>query len=298
MGFLEKVVSAIGWFFVLLTTVAMLGIVVVIAALVTGRAFGEESLTVSSDHAVGIVNLSGEIFSADEFQKTLSLFVKEKKIKAIVLRIDSPGGAVGASEEIYRSLLAAGEKKPIVCALGNVAASGGLYAAMGCKKIIAASGTITGSIGVIAMFPEATQVLDKFGVRMNVIKSGKFKDTGSPFRSFSEDDQRLVQDLIGRSYEQFVGVIADSRKLERDEVRKFADGRIFLGEDALKLGLVDQLGGIELAAKEALKLAGDDHEPDFVHQPDEPKLVSLVDSAAQSLFPTWLRPPGLHLLYQ
>ena len=220
------------------------------------------ALKAKSDHGVAMIELTGEIITSDDFRTNLKRAVDSKSIKAVLVRIDSPGGAVGASEEIYRLIRDANEKKPVVCSMGNLAASGGLFASLGCKKVIANESTLTGSIGVIIMSPNFHSVMEKFGVSMTVVKSGKYKDTGSPFREFSEEDRAFMQSVIDSSYQQFVRTVAESRGLSIDAVKKFADGRIILGSQAKELGLVDEIGGIERAAKVALELAGD-QSPDF-----------------------------------
>lgn len=215
------------------------------------------ALKTKTEHGVALVELNGEILTSDEFRSNLKRAVDSKSIKGILVRIDSPGGAVGASEEIYRLIKEANEKKPVVCSMGNLAASGGLFASLGCKKVVANESTLTGSIGVIIMSPNFHSIMEKFGVSMTVVKSGKYKDTGSPFREFNEEDRQFMQSVINSSYEQFVRTVSESRGLSIEAVKKFADGRIILGSQAKELGLVDEIGGIERAAKLALELAGD-----------------------------------------
>ena len=227
---------------------------------------GMDSFKVKSDHAVGVVELTGEITTSRKFEKTLESFVQNDKIKAIVVRIDSPGGSAGASEEIQALIRRADGKKPVVCSMGSVAASGGIYSAMGCRKIVANASTITGSIGVIMMAPNVTNIMEKVGVKMLTVKSGALKDAGSPFREPTEKDLEYLQTEIMRSYEQFVQVIATARKLPVEEVKKFADGRIILGEEAKRLGLIDELGTIYTAASIALKEAGDNEEPELIRK--------------------------------
>lgn len=225
-----------------------------------------EGLKIKSDHAVGVVELSGEIMTSRKFEKSLESFVENDRIKAIVVRIDTPGGSAGASEEIQAIIKRADAKKPVVCSMGSIAASGGIYSAMGCRKIVANASTITGSIGVIMMAPNVTGIMERFGVKMLTVKSGALKDAGSPFREPTEQDLQYLQSEITRSYEQFVGVIAAARKLPVEEVKKFADGRIILGEEAKRLGLIDEIGTIYTAASLALKAAGDEGEPELVRK--------------------------------
>jgi len=249
--------------------------------------FGKKSamstpLKVASKNAVGVVDLLGEIVTADNFRKHFNKFQKNKKIKSIVVRIDSPGGAVGASEEIYRIIK--NSKKPVVCSLGNIAASGGVYAAMGCDKVVSNMGTITGSIGVILFMPNVSKVVDKVGFKMNIVKSGKYKDAGSPFKDLGEDEQGLLQRLVSQSYEEFLNIVATSRNLPVDKVRQFADGRIILGSQALKYGLVDKIGGLEEAGKLALELADvKNAEPEFVFVSKPRAILEIFEQLEQKL---------------
>ncbi len=272
----------------------------ILAVLKTGDADEGFALgSIKTKHAVGVVDLSGEILSSDSFRKTLKKAVDEEKIKAVVIRIDSPGGSVGASEEIFRSIKEADQKKPVVCSLANLAASGGLYAAVGCRKIIANAGTITGSIGVVLMMPNVESLVDRFGLQMNVIKSGKFKDTGSPFRKIDADDRQLLQSLVENSYNQFLNTVATARGLEIDKVRGFADGRIILGDDALQKGLVDEIGGVERAAKVALEQTGDTQEPELVAIKKSSGLSSILSGWQESESLQWIESlRHTRLLYQ
>ena len=226
---------------------------------VSNSDFSLSSLTeAKTENAVGVVELVGEIITADKFSANLKKQIEDEQIKAVVVRIDSPGGTVGASEEIYREIKEANTKKPVVCSLGNLAASGGLFASQGCEKIVTNKGTITGSIGVVMMLPNVSTFLNGLGVGMNTIKSGEFKDAGSPFKQMTEADKQVFQSVVMLAYEQFVSVIADSRGLPIENVKSFADGRVILGEEARRLGLVDEFGGIREAARIALKKAKTD----------------------------------------
>ncbi len=186
--------------------------------------------------------------------------VVEKKFPALLLRIDSPGGTVGDSQEIYAALLRLREKIPIVASFGNISASGGVYIGMGAQYIVANPGTITGSIGVILRGNNLKQLLDKIGVSFKVIKSGPYKDILAFDRELTESEQNILQELIDVSYGQFVKTVAQARGLTEEAVRSFADGRIFTGEQALSLGIVDRLGTEEDARCWAAELAGLDPE--------------------------------------
>lgn len=257
--------------------------------------------TIETDNAVAVVDLKGEIISSKTFVASLEKAVKNEKVNGVVVHIDSPGGSVGASEEMYRAIVKASEKKPVMCALSNVAASGGLYAAVACERIFVNKGTLTGSIGVIMMTPDLSEITQRYGVSMNVVKSGKFKDAGSPFRSFDPADRKLLQDLVDSAYEQFVGAIATSRKLSVEAVKKFADGRIILGENAIELGLVDEVGGLPEAALAVLRKAKPDSkdDPEIIMPPKPSGLSSMFDDVAESKLFAWLSSWGeARLLYR
>lgn len=180
--------------------------------------------------------------------------IEEKKFPALLLRIDSPGGTVGDSQEIYSALKRLQKKVKIVASFGNISASGGVYIGMGAEHIMANPGTITGSIGVILRGNNLERLLEKVGVSFKVIKSGPYKDILSFDRELTEPEQQILQELIDTSYQQFVQTVADSRNLPVETVRSFADGRIFTGQQAVELGIVDRLGTEEEARRWAAEL--------------------------------------------
>ncbi len=183
--------------------------------------------------------------------------IEEREFPALLLRIDSPGGTVGDSQEIHSALLRLREKGcHVVASFGNISASGGVYIGMGAEKIVANPGTITGSIGVILRGNNLSKLLEKVGVRFETIKSGAYKDILSPDRALTEAERKLLQSLIDSSYLQFITAVANGRNLSLEKVRAFADGRVFSGAQAKELGLVDELGDEEEARKLANKLAG------------------------------------------
>ena len=246
-----------------------------------------ESPRLAGGPRIGVVQVKGAIgmgdggVDAEEILKQVRKFREDDGIKAVVVRIDSPGGSVGPSQEIHDELLKLAKRKTVVCSLGNVAASGGYYVAVACPRIVAAPGTLTASIGVISQFPNVKGLVERFSVKMETLKSGKLKDAGNPFRDMTPEDRAYWQALIDRVYRQFVDAVAAGRNLAAAEVRKIADGRVITGEEAKDLGLVDQLGNfydaVELAKTEA-KLSG---EPNLVYPPDERRfLEQLLGSAA------------------
>ena len=204
---------------------------------------------------VAVIELSGVITDASEVLKALYSEARNKDTKAIVLRIDSPGGAVAPSEEIYNAVRRLKAEKPIVVSMGSMAASGGLYSAASASKIFCQPGTQTGSIGVIMQVPNFSTIADKVGVSMITIKSGALKDVGNQFRPMTEDDRRFLEEVAARVHKNFIQAIAEGRKLSVGKVEKFADGRVLLGSEAKDLGLVDGFGDIYDAAREALVLA-------------------------------------------
>jgi len=209
---------------------------------------------------IGVIEVKGVIVESEKVIENLVAFRENEKIKAIVLRVDSPGGTVGASQEIYQEVRRTSEVKPVVASMGSVAASGGLYVSLGARQIMANPGTITGSMGVIFKFANLEGLFEKIGYRSEVVKSGALKDTGSSSRPMSEQERLMLQGLINVVHDQFVRDVAESRSLPEEEVRKVADGRIFSGQQAMEYGLVDQLGNFSDAVLLAAGLAGMKHE--------------------------------------
>jgi protease-4 len=183
--------------------------------------------------------------------------VAERECPALLLRIDSPGGTVGDSQEIHAALRRLREKGcRVVASFGNISASGGVYIGVAAEKIVANPGTITGSIGVILRGNDLSRLLERIGVRFETVKSGLYKDILSPDRALTEAERELLQDLIDASYGQFVAAVAEGRGLSEEAVRGFADGRVFTGAQAVELGLVDELGDEERARRLAAELGG------------------------------------------
>lgn len=224
--------------------------------------------------AVGVVEIEGAIADARETIENIRQFRKDDDIKAIVIRINSPGGAVGPSQEIYREIRKTTGSKKVVVSMGAVAASGGYYIACAADGIVANPGTITGSIGVIMAYTNFKQLLDKIGMVPVVIKSGPYKDTGSPTRQMRDDEQEILQSIVSGIHQQFVTAIAEGRKMDRALVEASADGRVFTGEDAKERGLVDRLGNFEDALEWAGVMGGIDGDVVPVYASD--KKLSLL----------------------
>lgn len=210
---------------------------------------------------VGVVELTGTITDSKDIVGQLHELRKDDSIKAIVLRIDSPGGAVAPSQEIYRAVLRTKKTKKVVCSMGTVAASGGFYVASACDKIYASKGTITGSIGVISEFPQVSQLMALAKIDVDTIKSGAMKDSGSPLRQMTEPERKFFQGFVNGVYEQFLDDVSAARKIPKETLRPLADGRILTGQQALEHHLIDELGNLEDAIDGAGKLAGASGEP-------------------------------------
>ncbi|MBD3287382.1 signal peptide peptidase SppA [candidate division KSB1 bacterium] len=214
---------------------------------------GDYELT-SGGEKIALVEVTGVIYTARDIVRQLDRYNRDKSIKGIVLRIDSPGGGIAASQEIYEKVKSVRDSgKVVIASMGGVAASGGYYVACGADTIMANPGTTTGSIGVIAELPNTQELMDKIGIKFEVIKSGEYKDIGSPHRELSKDERRLMQNLIDNAYQQFVDVITTETGLSRRQVLKYADGRVFTGQQALEYGFIDTLGTYE----DAVNLAAD-----------------------------------------
>ncbi len=219
-----------------------------------------EGLTSFGDR-VGVVEVRGVIADSDDIVDALKGFERSSSIKAVVVRIESPGGGVAPSQEIYSAIRKLREVKPVVASLGGVAASGGYYIASACNAVVANPGTITGSIGVIVELGNVEGLLQKLGIQAEVLKAGTYKDMGSPVRPLTREERRLFQEMIDSVHTQFVGAVAAGRGMDLRKVRELADGRIFSGEQARAVGLVDELGGLQDAIALAADRAGLEGEP-------------------------------------
>jgi protease-4 len=225
---------------------------------------------------VALVKVEGPIFDSKDTIDSIKDYVKDPSIKAIVLRIDSPGGAVAPSQEIYEEVRKAVAKKKIVVSMGSVAASGGYYIASPATRILANPGTLTGSIGVIMEIPNLEGLMNKIGIKTEVVKSGRHKDLASMFRGLKKEDREILQGVLDNVHEQFIIAVSDGRKMLREDVKRIADGRIFTGEQALKIGLIDELGNLEDAVKSAAKLSGIKGEPEVVTKKERFSFIHLL----------------------
>jgi protease IV len=225
---------------------------------------------------IALVRVEGPILDSKDVIDELKGHVKDPSIKAIVLRIDSPGGAVAPSQEIYEEVRKAVAKKKIVVSMGSVAASGGYYIAAPATRIVANPGTLTGSIGVIMEIPNVEGLMNKIGVKTEVIKSGRHKDIASVFRGIKKEEKEILQGVLDNVHEQFIKAVAEGRKMLIEDVKNIADGRVFTGEQALKAGLVDEIGNLEDAIKSAAKIAGIKGEPSVVSKEERFSLIHIL----------------------
>lgn len=226
----------------------------------------DETVSTGSEK-IALVELNEPIISSEDIVRQLKKYRENRSIKAIVFRVESPGGGVAASQEIYEEVKKTRESgKPIVVSMGAVAASGGYYVSCGATKIVANPGTLTGSIGVIFEFLHFSELMKKLGIDESTFKSGKLKDSGSPFRKVTPEEKEYFQGLITDVYDQFVDVVAKERKLSVSYVKKYADGRVFTGRQAKQYGFVDTLGTLEDAISIAAKLADIQGKPRVVKE--------------------------------
>jgi protease-4 len=232
--------------------------------------------TIPIGDRVALIRIEGVITDSRETTEELKEYVKNPSIKAIVLRVDSPGGAVAPSQEIYEEVRKAVAKKKVLVSMGSVAASGGYYIASPATRIIANPGTLTGSIGVIMEIPNIEGLMNKLGIKTEVIKSGKHKDIASIFRGIGKEEREILQGVLDNVHTQFIKAVAEGRKMLPSDVEKIADGRVFTGEQALKAGLIDELGNLEDAVQAAAKLSGIKGEPVIVSKKERFSLIDLI----------------------
>jgi protease-4 len=234
---------------------------------------------------VGIVELNGVIAESRQILEQIKAFRDNDSVKSIVLRIDSPGGAVGPSQEIYREIRKTIEVKKVIASLGSIAASGGYYIAAAADGIVSNPGTITGSIGVILGYTNFEALFEKIGLSPVVIKSGEYKDMASPVRKMTDAERKLLQDFSDNVHTQFIDDVAQGRNMPSSQVREIADGRIFSGEKAKALGLVDRLGNLEDAIEWAGRLGGIKGDISAIYPPEEklPFMKYLMEMSAKQI---------------
>jgi protease-4 len=214
---------------------------------------------------IAIVEIKGNIAQSSGIIEELQLHLEDERVKAIILRIDSPGGGVGPAQEIHREILKIKSKKKVVTSMGSVAASGGYYIACASDLIVANPGTITGSIGVVMQFSNFEELLKKIGIKGVVLKSGEHKDVGSPFREMTPEEKRIMQEVLENVHQQFIQAVAEGRKLEYSKVVQIADGRILTGEQAKNFSLVDKMGNLQDTIDITAKMVGIEGKPNVLY---------------------------------
>jgi protease IV len=255
--------------------------------------FGEPGVPSLGGNRVALVEVEGVIVDSDRVVRELDDYGGDPSVRAIVVRIQSPGGVVGPTQEIYDAILRIrNQGKPVVASMGSVAASGGYYLAAAATRIVANPGTLTGSIGVIMQLAEIEGLLKKVGVRYEVIKAGKFKDSASFARPMTPDERALLQAVLDDMHDQFITAIAEGRSLGKERVRALADGRVYSGRMAKQLGLVDALGGLDEAIRLAGELGGVPGRPHVVRPRRTWRLLDLADLAGGESALAWLRSLG------
>jgi protease-4 len=242
---------------VALTAAVYVGVLALFLLFVAGGLRGPDRAAFYLGPRVAIVELEGIIIDVQDILDDLKRHREDPLVRAVVVRINSPGGVVGPTQEVHQALMRLRQAgKPVVASLGAVAASGGYYVAVAADQIYANPGTLTGSIGVIMQMANLEQLMKKVGVDYVVVKAGPFKDLGNIARPMTADERRVLQTLLDDVHGQFIQAVAEGRKLDRGDVAVFADGRIFSGTQAKGLRMVDELGGLEDAVERAARLAG------------------------------------------
>ncbi|MEQ1625812.1 MAG: signal peptide peptidase SppA [Nitrospira sp.] len=256
-------------------------------------------LDFSGEDRIALIRIEGVILDAQETLGELKKFSENPTVKAIVLRIDSPGGGVVPSQEIYDAVRRVRTKsnKAVIASMGSVAASGGYYIAAATDRIVANPGTLTGSIGVIMEMANVEGLLQKIGVEGVVVKSGKYKDVGSPLRKMSDEERGLLQTVMDDVHKQFIEAVAEGRSLEVPEVQALADGRIFTGRQAKAAKLVDELGNLDDAIQLAADVVGIEGEPKVIEQRRRFSIRELLESKLSSVLPKFDFHSGVNLKY-
>jgi len=266
----------------ILTALAILGVAAVFLGagmMLVIHLAGPSPKALSFDKKIGVIPIVGTIDDSRRLLSQLVRFREDAGIRIIILRINSPGGRVAPAQELYREIRRTAETKRVIASTGDVAASGGYYIASAADKIVANPGTILGSIGVIMEFLQIQELLNKAGVGLEVLKSGEFKDIGSPHREMTPRERAVMMELLQDIQNQFVNAVARGRGLPVEQVQEIADGRVFSGAKGQELGLVDQLGNFRDAVELAKKMAGIKGEADLVY-PERPS-IRLLDLLAE-----------------
>ena len=280
-----------------------LGVIVVLlviffSALLFIGGMTEQRRPFSFGDKIAIVEIKGIITQSTEIIEEMRQYADDETVKAVILRIDSPGGGVGPSQEIHREVVKLKTKKKVLASMGSVAASGGYYIACASDLIVANPGTITGSIGVVMEFTNLEELLKKIGVKGVVLKGGEHKDIGSPFREMTPGEKRIMQDVIDNVHQQFIKAVAEGRKMEQAKVVPVADGRIFTGEQAKQFGLVDEMGNLEDTVDMAAKLVKIDGRPTVIYPRRKFTIWEMLAKEMASTVVESLHEKGVQLNYR
>jgi len=283
----------------------LIGLGVIVALLVfffsalffIGRSMGRPGRFAFGDK-IAVVEIRGVIAQSSGIIEEIHQYLEDEGVKAIILRIDSPGGGVGPSQEIHREVLKVKTRKKVVTSMGSVAASGGYYIACASDLIVANPGTITGSIGVLMEFTNIEELFKKIGIKGVVLKSGEHKDIGSPFREMTPEEKKILQAVIDNVHQQFIQAVADGRKMDPSKVAQIADGRILTGEQAKQAGLVDQIGNLQDAIDTTAKLVGIEGKPNILYPKRKFSLWELLIRETVSAILEALNEQGFELNYR
>jgi len=262
-----------------------------------GRYIGKPGRFAFGDK-IAIIEIRGVITQSSGIIEEINQYQEDEGVKAIILRIDSPGGGVGPAQEIHREILKVKSKKKVVTSMGSVAASGGYYIACASDLIIANPGTITGSQGVIMEFANIEELFKKIGIKGVVLKSGEHKDIGSPFREMTPEEKKIIQGVIDNVHQQFVQAVAKGRKMDQEKVMQIADGRILTGEQAKQIGLVDQIGNLQDTIDIVAKMAGIEGKPNILYPKRKFSLWELLVREATSAILDTLNEKEFELNYR
>lgn len=287
----------VGCLVLLVGTIGTVGLAFLVVSLSMGT--GGDALSLSPlGRKVGLVEIIGAIDDPEPAVEQLERMRRDSSVRAVVVRLDSPGGGVAASQEIYEALRKIHEDgKPVIASMGGVAASGAFYVACAADSIVANPGTLTGSIGVILSFPNTEALFRKVGIKLEVVKTGKFKDVGSMWRAMTPEEQKLLEDVLNNVYDQFIDAIADGRDLDREDILPYADGRIFSGDQAQTYGFVDRMGDLNDAIQLAAEMGGIKGRPTVVRkEPRKPSFLEFFDQKMNQV--TGLGPHGPVLEYR
>ncbi|HPN09780.1 MAG TPA: signal peptide peptidase SppA [Syntrophales bacterium] len=289
---------------ILLAIIILIMMTMVFSALVFGiSALTGKRKSLLPAELVAAIVVEGVITDGRETIEACEEAARDDSIRAVILRIDSPGGAVAPSQEIYEAVRELRKKKKVVASIGSVGASGGYLVACGAERIVANPGSITGSISTVMHLVNAQELMHKIGVKSSVIKSGKYKDIGSPAREMTPEERALLQGVIDDMNEHFLEIIVRERKMSGEKVKAIADGRIFSGRQAKQVGLVDELGDFNHAVQLAGKLAGMKEKPELVYTTKKKSFWEvLFQSGLSALRAEWQRqdtvPAGAYHLYE